>query len=97
MATTIGHRGVLEILTPGAGPKRKPIRIVSFVGLSAAGGVVHPMFDASRHPIAVIDVDEGKLRTAEFSDTGDTTGELTQIDTGPSGHVMLSIWADTGI
>jgi hypothetical protein len=54
------------------------------------------MFDALRHPIVVIDVTDGKLRTSEFSDTGNQTGELSQIDTGPSGHVMLSFWADTG-
>lgn len=96
MTTSIGHRGVLELFAADAGPKHK-VKIVSFVGLSAAGGVEHADFDATMQPVAVLDLNDGSLRTSEFSDTGNTQGTLTQTDTGPSGHVCWAIYTDTGV
>lgn len=96
MARTIGPGGVLELFSPEVG-SRKKVRIVSFKGLAAAGGVINGQFDNNFQPVAVLDVTDGKLRTSEFSDTGDTLGELTQLDTGPSGHTCWAIYADTGV
>jgi hypothetical protein len=96
MAITIGHKGYVDLLSSTAGSKRK-LRIVSFTGLAAAGGVLHQQFDNKMQPVAVFDMSDGKTRTAEFSDTGDTLGQLTQIDTGPSGHVCWAVFSDTGI
>lgn len=93
---SIAPEGYIELYAADVGPKRK-IRIVSFKGLSAAGGVVNAQFNKEFQPIAVIDVTDGKLRTSEFSDTGDTTGQLTQNDTGPSGQTCWAIYADTGV
>ena len=94
---SIGPNGWVDLLTAKEGAKRKPVRVVSFVGLAAAGPAVAPGRDAGQHPVAVIDVTDGKLRTSEFSDTGNNAGFLTQLDTGPSGHTILAIMTDTGV
>ena len=102
MAKTLGHRSHMELMAPEEGPKRK-MRIVSFKGITGVdtgvgnGGVAHPQFDNAFQPIAVVDMTDGKLRTSEFSDTGDTLGTLTQVDTGPAGHTMWAIYTDTGV
>ncbi len=96
MTVSISPGGVHEFISAGDGPKRK-VRVVSFTGLSAAGGAIHQFFAPEYQPIAVIDVTDGSLRTASFSDTGDTRGELTQLDTGPAGHTMWAIYTDTGV
>ena len=95
MTKSIGPEGYLELFSAAEGTLRK-LRIVSFVGRSAAGGVVNAQFNPDFQPIAVVDMRDGKLRTAEFSDTGNTLGELTQLDTGPSGHTCWAIYTDTG-
>ena len=95
MTKSIAQEGYLELFSAKLGSARK-VRIVSFLGLSAAGGVKNVQFDPAFQPVAVIDVDDGKLRTSSFSDTGNTQGELTQLDTGPSGHVCWAIYTDTG-
>jgi len=100
MANRIGPNGYMDIIDPIAGPQRS-IRIVSFTGAAAAGQVTGPPFplNTSRRGLrAVIDINDGKNRTAEFSDTGCDTGNihLSQLDTGPSGHVCWGIFSDTG-
>lgn len=95
MTTSIAREGYIELFSAEVGAARK-VRIVSFIGLSAAGGVKNTQFNPDFQPVAVVDVTDGKLRTASFSDTGDTLGELTQLDTGPSGHVCWAVYADTG-
>ena len=96
MTVTIERKGLVELMSTWDGPKRK-VRIVSFTGLAAPGGVLGAHFDTELQPIAVIDVTDGSLRTSEFSDTGNTRGELTQNDTGPSGHTCWAIYTDTGV
>ena len=93
---TVGPNDFIELITTEEGPHRR-MRIVSFVGLSAAGGVVNSQFNTDFQPVAVVDMNDGKLRTSEFSDTGDTTGQLTQTDTGPSGHTCFAVYTDTGV
>jgi len=102
MTISIGNRGYVELVSTADGAKRR-VKIVSFTGLSGVdtgagnGGVINAQFDPALQPIAVVDVTDGSLRTAEFSDTGNTRGELTQTDTGPAGHTCWGIFTDTGI
>lgn len=96
MAISVGPKGHITMVSSASGPKRK-VKVVSFIGRSTAGAVNHPQIDSNMQPIAVIDMVDGSLRTAEFSDTGNTMGTLTQIDTGPSGHACWAIFTDTGI
>lgn len=100
MTIKIGPKGYVNALAPGVGPKRLTT-IVSFTGVAAAGPVAGTHFpvNASKKGLrAVIDVTDGKARTAEFSDTGCVVGNLhlTQLDTGASGHVCWAIFTDTG-
>lgn len=96
MTISIGPKGHVDLVSSFEGPKRK-VKVVSFIGRSTAGPVNHPKITADMQPIAVIDLNDGSLRTSEFSDTGDTTGTLTQLDTGPSGHACWAVFTDTGI
>lgn len=96
MTKSIAPEGFMELVSTKVGPLKK-VRIVSFTGLAAAGGVVNTQFETGFQPVAVIDVTDGSLRTSSFSDTGNTTGQLTQLDTGPNAHIMWAIYTDTGV
>lgn len=96
MSISVGPGGYLELFSPGVGAKRK-VKIHEFVGRATAGDINDPKFDVGFQPIAVVNVEHGILATASFSDTGNTTGTLKQLDTGPAGHVHFAIYTDTGV
>ena len=100
MAVSIGPKGHVDISTSGSGPQRK-VRLVSFYGRSDTGFISQPILRAGENPIAVIDVNYGRLVTSSFG--GIVTGGISQTDTGGlgddgsmSGHTMLAVITDTG-
>jgi hypothetical protein len=95
MAISIGHHSYIELTTASEGPRRRPLRVVSFTSRTDTGAINHPMFRTDDHTIAIIDLREGKVRASEFTDPL-VTGIISQTDTGPGGHQMLAIMGDTG-
>jgi hypothetical protein len=98
---SIGPGDHAELLAAAVG-SRRIMRVVSFVGRASAGPVLHQFFthgNTSKTQFkAVIDMQDGKNRTAEFSDTGAKVGQLplSQLDTGASGHTCFALFTDTG-
>lgn len=97
MTIVIGNRGYVKHQSSAVGASGT-VETVSFTGRATAGGVDHPQFKTEKKRlVSVIDMNERKSRLAEFSDTGATNGELTQLDTGPSGHTIWASFMDTGV
>jgi hypothetical protein len=102
MAITIGPKGVLDIVSSEAGGPQRKVRIIAFPGRGTTGAISQPRFQAGEKPIAIIDVNYGRLVTDSF-DLAVSTGSITQSDTGGlgddgsmSGHTMFAIITDTG-
>lgn len=102
MAITIGHKGWIDLLSNKAGPKRKPVRIVQFLGDTGTFTVTNIGFTSEAHVIAVIDVTTGAnvSSPAEFTD-GAAQGTIDHADTGTTtnvtaGDVLWAIVSDTG-
>ncbi len=100
MTTSIGLKGYIEVVTPALGAQRK-FKLGVFTGRSDTGFCVAPFFRATEPPIAIIDMNRGRVVTSSFS--GVVTGGISQSDTGGlgndgsmSGHSMLAIIGDTG-
>ena len=100
MAVSIGPGGHLDVATAGGGPQRN-VRLVSFYGRSDTGYISQPILRSGENPIAVIDVNKGRIVTSSFG--GIVTGGISQTDTGGlgddgsmSGHTMLAVITDTG-
>lgn len=100
MAVSIGPKGYLDIIAAG-GPQRK-VRLVEFLARGDTGFIAQPLFREGENPIAIIDVNYGRLVTSSFITTL-STGGISQSDTGGLGddgpltnHVMLAVITDTG-
>jgi hypothetical protein len=75
---------------------------VEFLARGDTGFIDQPHFRTGENPIAIIDVNYGRLVTTSFITTI-TTGGISQSDTGGLGddgqltnHVMLAVITDTG-
>lgn len=100
MSAKIGPLGFLDIVSSQVGPQRK-IRVISFQAPAAPGAIFHPMLRTGENPIAIVDLNAGRLVTASFGAA--SYGSITQTDTGGlgadgtmAGHTMFAILADTG-
>ena len=90
---------------PVKGGAKRVAKIVSFQSRATAGDVNHPQFDPAMQPVWVGNMSLGGAdKTVWFTDTGTTTGELKQIDTGTdqnnvgtAGDTMWALYTDTGL
>lgn len=102
MARSIHPGTYLELVTP-VGPQRK-IKIVPFYGRADTGAIANQHIRIGENPIAVIDVNYGRVVTASYITAISVTGEISMSDTGGLGddgspgptHTLLAILADTG-
>src|SRR5262245_244290 len=102
MAITIGHRGWLDLLSNRAGPKRKPVRVVQFIGDTGTFTVTNIGITNDAHVLTVIDVTTGKESRSpgEWVEAG-TQGAFNHADTGSTtnvtaGNTMWAILSDSG-
>jgi len=101
VAISIGPKGHVDVVASGGGGPQRKVRLAQFYGRSDTGFIAQPIMRLGEAPIAIVDVDKGRLVTSSFG--GVVTGGLSQTDTGGlgddgsmSGHVMLAIITDTG-
>lgn len=101
MAVSIGPRGHIDIVATAAGGPQRRVRVAAFLGRNDTGFIAQPIMRAGENPIAIIDVNLGRVVTTSFG--GIVTGGLSQTDTGGlgddgsmSGHAMFAIITDTG-
>lgn len=102
MAITIGHKGWIDLLSNKAGPKRKPVRIIQFLGDTGTFTVNNIGITNDAHIVGVINVTTGGRADSilEWVEAG-TQGAFNHADTGTTtntvaNNVYWAILSDTG-